>query len=182
MKSFQECFYQLNKVHEFKIKIAGIEVDSTFKERLVSVLEAYCVETVTEPKRIPIQEHQDFPKMGPCECYMIDIGLKYPTIPDQLRQLIIERARVPANAVCVYYKDQYDLNEEFEAHGKDHDGALLTDPALADDSGQELAGQKRVDAIKSGHTSKKFDFVATLEKASKADSQDIGTKSPIGSK
>jgi hypothetical protein len=186
MKNFQTYFYESKKVYEFRIKIANHDMnDKQFSERLRNVLEAYQVETITPSKRIPVQEHRDFPKLGPCECSYIDIGLGYPTIPEQVRQLVIERAGIKADCVCVYPKDQYEFNEEAEAKGKDHEGALLDVEELKDEpDSQSLVGEvRRGSLIKEleKHT-RKYEIAGT-EKTSNKSTNDLpmGEKSPVGS-
>jgi hypothetical protein len=175
--------YEAKKIYEFRIKICQHDMDKPAVDRLRSALEAYQLETISAVKRLPIQEHRDFPKMGPCECYIIDVGLNYPTVPAQVRQLVAERAGLNAECVCVYPLNQYEFNEEFEAHGKDHEGALLDDAELtADAGGQELAGQARVGSLLKELESLKFEYAATEKSAGVQGSDAIGTTSPIGTK
>lgn len=181
LKPFQAYMYEAKKVYEFRIKICQHDMDKPAVERLKSALEAYQLETISAVKRLPIQEHRDFPKMGPCECYIIDVGLNYPTIAAQVRQIVAERAGLNAECVCVYPLNQHEFNEEFEARGKDHDGALLDDPELtADAGGQELAGQVRVGSLLKELESLKFEYAAAEKSAGKASTDKIGTTSPIG--
>lgn len=181
MKSFQSYFYEAKKIFEFRIKIAMHDMDKPAQDRLKSALEAYQLETITAPKRLPIQEHRDFPKMGPCECYVIDIGLNYPTVPAQVRQLVIERAGINADCVCVYPLAQYLDNEEFEAHGKDHEGALLDEEELkADPDGQALAGQVRVGSLLKELESRKQEFAATEKTTGAMATDKEGVTSPVG--
>lgn len=186
MKSFQNYFYEAKKTFEFRVKIAATEgLDAGVQKRIREALEAFKVESITAPKRLPIQEHRDFPKVGPCECYIIDVEVNYPTIPEQIRQLVIERCCVKADCVCVYNKDQYEMNEEFEAHGKDHEGALLNDDTLkADPDGQAVAGQVRVGSLLKElekHT-RQYEFAQDSKEAGKT-TADLpqGDKSPVGS-
>lgn len=184
MKSFQSYFFEAKKIFEFRVKIAAENgLDKDCEKRVKTALEAFKVETVSAPKRLPIQEHRDFPKVGPCECYIIDVGLGYPTIPEQVRQLIVERCGIKADCVCVFPMDQYVFNEEFEAHGKDHEGALLDDTELADAEGaQELVGKSRKESLVkelSKHT-RKYEFAAK-EKTAGIIADSSGEKSPVGS-
>lgn len=181
MKSFQTYLYETKKTYEFRIKIANHELDKQTQDRLKSVLEAFQLETISSPKRLPIQEHRDFPKWGPCECYLVDIEVAYPTVPDQIRQLVVERAGIKADCVCVYYKNQHEYTEEAELHGQDQTGALLEEPELkADAGGQDVAGQSRVDSLLKELESRKYDFAAT-EKTDGKSTNDIPqqTVSPV---
>ena len=185
MKSFQSYFYEAKKIFEFRIKIAAENgLDKDCEQRIKTALEAFKVETVSAPKRLPIQEHRDFPKVGPCECYIIDVGLGYPTIPEQVRQLVIERCGIKADCVCVFPVGQYEQNEEFEAHGKDHEGALLDEETLQDEKGaQDLVGGARKESLVkelSKHT-RKYEFAAK-EKNLGVIAEPTGNKSPVGSR
>ena len=174
MKSFQSYMYEAKKVYDFRIKIAQHEMDKPAVDRLKSALEAFQLETITAPKRLPIQEHRDFPKMGPCECYVIDIGVNYPTIAPQIRQLVAERAGINSECVCVYTLDEHGYADEAELRGQDHQGAYLNEPELtADAGGQELAGQVRVG-------SRKYEFAATEKTTGAMSTDGEGVTSPVG--
>jgi len=183
MKPYQEYIASLNKVHEYKVKIAGTNPTGEVMERIKHAVDAYEVDTVTAPKSMPIQEHRDFPKMGPCECWTFEVAVKYPTTANQIRQLIKERAGINADCVCVYEKNAYEFNEEFEAHGKDHEGALLADPDLKDEAGaQDLVGQSRKDSLLKELGSRTYEFAAKEKTNSKTTNQEpTSAKSPVGS-
>ena len=183
MKPFHDYIYQMNKVYEYRVKIAGTNPRGEVMERIKNAVDAYEIATVTAPKSMPIQEHRDFPKMGPCECWTFEIGVKYPTTANQIRQLIKERAGINADCVCVYGKNEYDFNEEFEAHGKDHEGALLEQPDLkAEEGGQELAGQSRRDSLLKELGARTYEFAAKSDASGKTtNATPADTKSPVGS-
>lgn len=183
MKSFQTYLYETKKTFEFRIKIANYDLDKNAQDRIKSVLEAYQLESITAPKRMPIQEHRDFPKMGPCECYVIDAELGYPTIADHLRQLIVERAAIKADCVCVYPKNQHEYTEEAEMRGQGRDGSLLEDPELtADESEPELAGQARVDSMLKELETRKYEIAGKDSDTTGKTTNDLpqGTVSPVG--
>jgi hypothetical protein len=95
--------------------------------------------------------------------------------------LVAERAGINAECVCVYPLNQDVYNEEFEAHGKDHEGAVLTDAELKDAPGaQELAGQVRVGSLLKELESLKFEYAATEKSAGVQSDDKIGTTSPVG--
>ncbi len=182
MKSFQTYLAELNRVYEFRVKIAGIDLDKDVMDRVKHALETYQIESIGAPKRMPIQEHAEFMKLGACECAVFEVSLHYPVTVDQLRQVISERARLNAEWVCVKTKNQMDFNEEFESHGKDHEGALLANDELkADKSGQELAGTNRVSSLIKELESRKFEFAAKgEEKVRTLNDEPPGDTSPIG--
>jgi hypothetical protein len=186
MKTFSDYLYHTQKVYEFRIKLAEVDVSEDNLARIRNALEAYGVEAMAKPKRLPIQEHADFPKMGPCECHYIDISLKYPTTTEQLTHIVAERALLDKSCVCVRTKAADEEIAAAEQRGQNREGALLTDSTLEDEAGaQELVGQNRVSSfIKELAKNKVSKFeIAGKEKAdgTTSDSLPQGTKSPVGS-
>ena len=55
MKSFVEYLIESSKTYEFRIKIAG-EVTDDQMQRIESLMEKFGLESITKPKRTPIQE------------------------------------------------------------------------------------------------------------------------------
>lgn len=183
MKPYQQYVFELNKVYEYRVKIAGTNPTGEVMERIKNALDAYQIETVTTAKSMPIQEHRDFPKLGACECWIFEVSIKYPTTANQLRQLIKERAGINADCVCVYGKNEDNFNEEFESHGKDHEGSLLEQPEMkADEGGQELVGKARTDSLLKELTARTYEFAENSKEAGKTtNSIPTGDKSPVGS-
>ena len=183
MKPYQQYIFEINKVYEYRVKIAGTNPTGEVMERIKNALDAYCVESVTTAKSIPIQEHKDFPKLGPTECWIFEVAVKYPTTSNQLRQLIKERAGINPECVSVYGKNEYDFNEECEAEGKDHECSLLEQPELkADEGGQELVGKSRFDSLLKELSSRTYEFAAKSEADGKTtDTESPAAKSPVGS-
>jgi len=187
MKPFTQYLYHTQKTYEFRIKLAEVEMSEDNLTKIRNALEAYGVENMGKAKRLPIQEHSDFPKMGPCECHIIDIGLKYPTTTEQLTHIVAERALLDKGRVCVYTKDAHEQIIAAEAHGKDDAGALLTNAELEDEpNAQALVGQARVGSfIKELEKNKVSKFeIAGKEKAdgTTTDSLPLGIVSPVGSR
>ena len=185
MKPFTQYLYHTQKIYEFRIKLAEVEMSEDNLSRIKNALEAYCVESMGKPRRLPIQEHRDFPKMGPCECHVIDIGLKYPTTTEQLTHIVAERALLEKGRVCVYTKDDFEQQVAINSEAVRTE-PLLTDPTLEDEAGaQALVGQARVGSflkeLEKNKTSKYE--IAGKEKAdgTTTDSLPQGTKSPVGS-
>lgn len=183
MKPYQQYVFELNKTYSYQVKIAGTNPKGDVMERIKNALDAYQVEAVSTPKSMPIQEHREFPKMGACECWIFEVTVKYPTTPEQLRQMIKERAAINPDCVCVWPKEQYEFNEEFEGFGKDHEGALLDQPEMkAAEGGQELVGQARRDSMLKELGARTYEFAAKSEADGKTSIAKPGdTKSPVGS-
>ena len=180
MKPFQTYIAELNQPYEFRIKMATVN-PADVMDRIKHALDTYQLESVSAVKSLPIQEHQEFPQWGPCECWMFDIKVKYPVTVPQIRQTIKERAQLNPDWICVRTLNEAEFNDEFEAHGKDHEGALLDETELQDAPGaQELAGQVRVGSLLKELESRKFEFAATGETTGAMTSEDVGTTSPVG--
>ena len=152
MQTFQDYFYNARKPYEFRIKIANMDINKAdVMEAIKNALDAYEVETITAPKRLPVQEHRDFGKLGPCEVHVIDVVVNYPTIAEQVRQLVINRAQVPNYCICVETMGQAqneDLVNETILAQAEGEGAVLEKTELPTVPGaQATAGQARVDSL-----------------------------------
>lgn len=181
MKNFQTYFYEANKVYEFRIKLAGVNPRGEILERIKNALDAYQLETVSAVKRLPIQEHREFPKAGAIDCYMFEIGVKYPTIAPQIRQLIAERAQINADWVCVLTKNQGSYEDATQEQINSANSPVLEDPELATESGQELAGQARIGSLLKELESRKHEFAeGGNEQAKTTNELPQGNVSPIG--
>ncbi len=147
MKSLHDYIAERNSNYSFRIKVAKQNPKDVMEE-IKQALDAYELVDITVPKSLPVQEHREFPKWGPCECWQFEATVAYPTTSVQIAQLLKERTGMQADWVCVYGKQQADDNDAFEAYGKDHTGSLLLDNELKDVAGaQELVGDKRKDSL-----------------------------------
>jgi hypothetical protein len=149
MKNLSAYFHETHKVYEFRIKMAHVEPKGEVLDRIKNALDCFQVETISAVKRLPVTEHWEFAKEGACDCYMLDVGLKYPTIPGQIRQLIGERAGV--NASWVDVKTMADaLNEQLvwgHVDSNESESPLLTKEDLGGPGAQEAVGEKRLSSL-----------------------------------
>jgi hypothetical protein len=180
MKKFQAYFFEAGKLFEFRVKLAGIDPKGEVMERIKNALNTYEVETIGKVKRLPIQEHRDFSRAGPVEVYQFDVAVRYPTITEQIRQLIIQRAMISGENICVYTKAQMEQEELNVA--EESKGAVLEQEELTAESGQDLVGEKRLTSFLKELETKKHD-IAGKEKAAGKTTNEIpqGTESPVGS-
>jgi hypothetical protein len=149
MKNLSAYFHEAHKLYEFRIKMAHVEPKGEVLERIKNAIDCYQVETISAVKRLPIKEHWEFAKEGPCNCYMIDIAVRYPTIPGQIRQIIGERAGINADWVCVKTMTEA-LNEELVNETNDDNetkSPLLNKTELGGPSAQEAVGQARIGSL-----------------------------------
>jgi hypothetical protein len=147
MKSLHDYIAERNSNYAFRIKVAK-QNPKDIMEEIKNALDAYQLVDITTPKSMPVQEHREFPKWGPCECWQFEATVAYPVTSPQIYQLLRERTGMQAEWVCVYGKQQADDNDAFEAYGKDHEGSLLLDSELQDvPGGQDLVGDKRKNSL-----------------------------------
>ena len=149
---YQNYFYNARKLYEFRIKVANVDVtNKTVIENIKNALDAYEVETISAPKRLPIQEHRDFGKLGACEVHVIEVALNYPTIAEQVRQLVINRAQIPNYCIHVETLNQAEQEDDVNARilEQGEGGPIIENPELKDrdSDNQEFAGQRRVDSL-----------------------------------
>lgn len=183
-KSFNEYYTESKKVYEFCLKLSNIEPTSELVGRIKSALGAYSLADFSKPKRLPIQEHRDFPALGPCECHIIDFAVEYPAITEQLISNIVVSAGISRSNFSLRTRAEYDQTMAAESAGKDHEGALLTDPELKDVAGaQEQVGQKKTDSMLKDFVTRKYEFAAKSPADGKT-LRDIPTQdvSPVGSR
>jgi hypothetical protein len=181
MKPFQSYIAELNKPYEFRIKLATVNPKGEVMDRIKAALETYQLESVSAVKSLPIQEHREFPQWGPCECWMFDIKVAYPTTVPQIRQTIKERAQLNPDWIVVRNLHEAEATEEAEQAGKDHTGALLDETELKDAPGaQELAGQSRISSLIKELESRKYEFAATEKATGVMSTESVGTTSPVG--
>ena len=100
MKSFTTYLTESARTYDFRIRIA-CEMTDDIVNKIKSVLEAYKVESISKPKRLPIQESPLFPNMGPVEINIMDVCLCYPTTDARVLNLIAECGCAPASCIKV---------------------------------------------------------------------------------
>jgi len=149
LKPFQTYIYELEKLYEFRIKVAGSEPTKEVMEAIKNALETYELESITTVKHLPIQEHREFPQLGnSCECWQFDVAVKYPTTTAYIAQVIKERARINSAMFNVRNLHEADYTDEAEALNKDAHGALLDEQELKDQpDAQALVGPGRVASL-----------------------------------
>ena len=145
MKNFLNYLEQSQKTYEFRIKIANIDPAEKLA-MLESALDAYGLESLGKPKRLPLKESDvDFPNHGTVELYLMDAVLKYPCNEYQLRTIIAERAGIAqANIVIVptnHPEEQRRWNEDNSSDIKEYaQGESVLDKPYEDDPLAKKAG------------------------------------------
>ena len=189
MKNLTAYFHETQKLYEFQIKLAHVEPKGEMLDRIKNALNCFQVESVSPTKRLPIKEHWEFAKEGACECYVVNVSVRYPSIPGQIRQLISERAGINASWICVKTQAEA-LSEELSFEQADENEArkepLLGDDSLDSPSAQEAVGEQRLTGLfkELSANTRKFEIQGTdNEFASGKTTNDIpqSNTSPIGS-
>ena len=189
MKNFLNYLEQSQKTYEFRIKIANTDPAEKFAA-LESALNAYGLESLSKPKRLPLKESDiDFPNHGTVELYLMDAVLKYPCNDYQLRSIIAERAGIPQANIFVVPKNhpeelwRWNESGESELHEYKKGEAVLDKP-YEDNQEAKKAG----DAYASFNSILKELSETKIELASDATpdaktTNDLptGTLSPVGS-
>lgn len=145
MKNFLNYLEQSQKTYEFRIKIANIDPAEKLA-MLESALDAYGLESLGKPKRLPLKESDvDFPNHGTVELYLMDAVLKYPCNEYQLRTIIAERAGIAqANIVIVptnHPEEQRRWNENNSSDIKEYaQGESVLDKPYEDNPQAKKAG------------------------------------------
>jgi hypothetical protein len=179
MKPFQQYIAELNKKYDFRVKICG-DNPKDHMARIKDAIDTYELESISALKSMPVQEHGDFPKYGPCECWTFEVTVNYPVTTAQLRQVIRERCALPPDCICVYYTHEDDFKQAAENLGQDHQGAYLSEPELvADADAQQLVGQARTDSFLKQLISLKHEFAAPATSMVKVSAPSKDTQGPM---
>ena len=188
MKTFLDHLAENQKTYEFKIKIANIDPNENM-DRLESALNAYALESISKPKRLPIQESCiDFPSFKNCQVYLIEVTLKYPCNDAQLRAIISERAGVPqANIVVTPKNHPEELWRNNEGELREYkQGEAVLDKPFEDNPEGKKAGAAY--SSFSGILKELSEAKIEIEGNDNADASGkttnelpIGAKSPVGS-
>lgn len=100
MKAFKQYLAESVKTYDFRIRMA-CECSSETVSKLKVALEAFQLDAMSKPKRLPVQESPEFPNIGPTEINVIDVSLHYPTTDSQLRIKVAECCGIHASKVKV---------------------------------------------------------------------------------
>ena len=190
MKNFLNYLEQSQKTYEFRIKIANTDPAEKLT-MLESALDAYGLESLSKPKRLPLKESDvDFPNHGTVELYLMDAVLTYPCNEYQLRTIIAERAGIAqANIVIVpknHPEEQRRWNEDDTSDINEYKkGEAVLDKPYEDNPDAKKAG----DAYASFNSILKELTEVKLEEAEGGSTPEakttndlpVGEKSPVGS-
>jgi hypothetical protein len=142
MKNFLDHLVEVQKTYEFRIKIANIDPTESM-DKLESALNAYGLESLSKPKRLPIKEGDvDFPSVKNCQLYLMDVVLTYPVNDAQLRAIIAERAGYPAGSIVVVPKNHPEEIWRWNESGESEIREFVKGEAVLDKPLEEVKGGK----------------------------------------
>ncbi len=186
MKSFKAYLTESHKTFDFRIRLA-CELPDDLLGKIKTVLEAYKLDSITKPKRLPIQESPDFPGLGPVEVHLMDATFHYPCNDEQVRTLIAERAGINLSCIKVTPK-----NSPFEAarHGTEQSNkggkvVLTTEEMTTEAVPADLVGDARIpNLIKELEETRKYQYEnaegGAVPKAKTTNDLPVGKTSPLG--
>jgi hypothetical protein len=166
MKPFKAYLTESHKTYDFRIRLA-CELPDDLISKIKTVLEAYKLDSISKPKRLPIQETPEFPNMGPVEVSIMEISLNYPCNDEQVRTLIAERAGI--NLACIKvnptnspYEAILDGTEVSNLGGKPGESVLLQDNMERErpgKGGEALVGSERIpNLMKELEETRKYEY------------------------
>jgi len=186
MKSFKAYLTESHRTFDFRIRLA-CELPDDLLGKIKTVLEAYKLDSITKPKRLPIQESPDFPGLGPVEVHLMDATFHYPCNDEQVRTLIAERAGINLSCIKVTPKNSpfeaaRDGTEQSNKGGK---VVLTTEEMSTEAAPADLVGDARVPSlIKELEETRKYQYEApqggTTPQAKTTNELPVGKTSPLG--
>ena len=186
MKSFKAYLTESHRTFDFRIRLA-CELPDDLTTKIKKVLEAYKLDSITKPKRLPIQESPDFPGLGPVEVHLMDATFHYPCNDEQVRTLIAERAGINLSCIKVTPKNSpfeaaRDGTEQSNKGGK---VVLTTEEMSTEAAPADLVGDARVPSlIKELEETRKYQYEApqggTTPQAKTTNELPVGKTSPLG--
>lgn len=192
MKSFRTYLTESHRTFDFRIRLA-CELPDDLLSKVKTVLEAYKLDNITKPKRLPIQETPEFPNLGPVEIHVMDATFHYPCNDEQVRTLIAERAGINLSCIKVTPKNSpYEAAreglEQSNLGGKAGESVLLQDNMERERPASDrnaLVGDARIpNLIKELEETRKYQYTEAeggpTPKAKTSNDLPLGKTSPLG--
>ena len=186
MKSFRTYLTESHKTFDFRIRLA-CELPDDLVGKIKTVLEAYKLESITKPKRLPIQENPEFPNMGPVEIHVMEASFHYPCNDEQVRTLIAERAGINLACIKVTPKNSpYEAAKEGKEQSNLNGDVVLTKEEMTTEAApKDLVGDARVpNLIKELEDTRKYQYEdaagGNSPVAKTTNDLPVGKTSPLG--
>lgn len=110
MQSFIQYLECKKRTYSYKIKLAGDYVHT--KEQFEFMLEQFKLVKISDLRRTPVQECTlDFPMVKNTCVTILDIEISYPTTPQVLTSLVVDRIGIPE--CCILVLPTNDFSAEY---------------------------------------------------------------------
>jgi len=124
MRSLKDYLFESKQVYEYRIKVAG-ELTQEQIERMEQGFEAFDMISLTEPKRLPVQESpMGFEGITNTEVHIMDAKFNYPASTEAFTD-ICRQAGIAGSNVIVMNKAFEDSMMDEESRKNEGDDALL---------------------------------------------------------
>jgi L-lactate utilization protein LutC len=144
MKTFTEFLIESSKTYEFRVKVA-CDCSDDHMERFENQLERFGLESISKPKRTPIQEQPAgfAASVKNTEVSIIDIETNYPATPHQITAMAQEVFNVPeSHVVTVNRNAPEELAREEAASSKEGEYEPIIGTEYKDEKQEEVFGDK----------------------------------------
>jgi len=180
MKTFKQYLAESANPYRYRIKIAG-DLQPEVLDSLKKRLDKYDPESVSEPKKTPVQKSPaGFPELANQEIHIIDAVLNYPASQEELTELFHQAGGDPDHFRV--FTAEYDdtVNQQAEAA---EEGPLLEKdfPDASKESNEASEAYSNADVIENSAEGVDYEIAGGSTAAAKT-TNDYPTqdKSPIG--
>jgi hypothetical protein len=178
MRAFTEYLTESAKQYMFRVRIA-VDVDEDLIEKLKNALDKFDVDSVSEPKRLPItQKTLGFDHLNYPEINVIDVVTNYPCSPIEL-QAVFNSIGIPGGMVMVTTANQEVLVAPIDSEAGE--GKAILDKDLPNQTYPQILADLEQAIAKKNETPYQYAYSAKKTSSGKT-SNDFpqGKNSPIG--
>lgn len=182
-KTFNDYLAESKKEYKFRLKFAGLDVDSFDEDVLESLLDKYQLVSISKAKTTPIQEHPlDFAALSNTHVVIYDIVVSYPTTPQVMMSYLTQGLRWPASHLLVM-PDHFAEREREEGLQNSDEYATLLDSDLEDTGDFDIEyGDLYNDKMLSELETLKYEFSVKPDTVAQVDRTAVPkSNSPVGS-
>jgi len=144
MKTFTEFLIESSKTYEFRVKVA-CDCSDEHMERFENQMERFGLESISKPKRTPIQEQPAgfAASVKNTEVSIIDIETNYPAAPHQITAMAQEIFNVPESHVVTVNRNAHEeIAREVAADEKESEYEPIIGTEYKDEKQEEVFGDK----------------------------------------
>jgi hypothetical protein len=185
MKTFTEFLIESSKTYEFRVKVA-CDCSNDHMERFENQMERFGLESISKPKRTPIQEQPAgfAASVKNTEVSIIDIETNYPAAPHQITAIAQEVFSVPESHIVTVNKNApEELAREEAASTKEEEYKPVLANEYDDEKLDASFGNEYNSSFLKELETRKYEFESDNKtKAKTTNELEIGTKSPITGK